>query len=46
MRFPLKVVDASKKNITRRSHIKYSNNMDLKIETGDLNGKILKHWAV
>jgi hypothetical protein len=43
MRFPLEVVGDSKKNITRRIHIKYVDNMDLKTETDDLNGKILKN---
>jgi hypothetical protein len=43
MGFPLEVVGASKKNITGRSHIKYTNNMDLNIETNDLDGKILKN---
>jgi hypothetical protein len=42
MRFPLEVVGAGKKKITGRSHIKYVNNMDLKIETDDLDGNISK----
>jgi hypothetical protein len=46
MRFPLEVVGAGKKNITCRIHIKYADNMDLKIETDDLDGKISKNYAV
>ena len=46
MRFPLKVVVVGKKNITCRFHIKYANNVDLKTETDDLDGKILKSYAV
>ena len=42
MRFPLEVVGAGKQKITGRSHIKYANNMDLKTETDDMNGKISK----
>jgi hypothetical protein len=42
MGFPLEVVGAGKKEITCRFHIKYANNMDLKTETDDLNGKISK----
>jgi hypothetical protein len=45
MRFPLEVVGAGKKEITCRIHIKYANNMDLKNETDDLDGKILKNYA-
>jgi hypothetical protein len=30
MRFPFEVVGAGKKKITRRSHVKYVDNMDLK----------------
>jgi hypothetical protein len=37
MRFSLEVVGVSKKNITRRIHIKYVDNMDLKTETDDLD---------
>ena len=40
MRFPLEVVGAGKKNITSRRHIKYEDNMDLKIETDDVDGNI------
>jgi hypothetical protein len=36
MGFPLEVVGASKKKITRRSHIKYVDNMDLKTKTNDM----------
>jgi len=43
MRFPLEVVGVGKKNISRRSHIKYVDNMDLKTETDDLDGKISKN---
>jgi hypothetical protein len=39
----LEVVGACKKNIPRRSHIKYAENMDLKYETDGLDGKILKN---
>jgi hypothetical protein len=46
MRFPLEVVGASKQKITGRSHIKYVDNMDLKIETNDLDGKISKNYVV
>ena len=46
MGFPLEVVGASKQNITRRIHIKYANNMDLKIEIDDMDGKISKSQAV
>ena len=46
MIFPLEVVSASKKKITGRIHIKYVDNMDLKIETDDLDGNILKTFAV
>ena len=46
MRFPLEVVGAGKQNITSRIHIKYSDNMDLKNKTDNLDGKILKSYAV
>jgi hypothetical protein len=46
MRFPLEVVGAGKQEITCRSHIKYADNMDLKTETDDLDGKISKSYAV
>jgi hypothetical protein len=42
MRFTLEVVGVGKKNITERSHIKYMDNIDLKTETDDLDGKISK----
>jgi hypothetical protein len=38
----LKVVGVGKQKITRRSHIKYVDNMDLETEIDDLDGKILK----
>jgi hypothetical protein len=40
MRFPLEVVVAGKQDITCRIHIKYEDNVDLKIETDVLDGKI------
>ena len=43
MRFPLEVVGVGKQKITFRSHIKYVDNMDLKNETDDLDGKISKN---
>jgi hypothetical protein len=46
MRFPLEVVVAGKQDSTCRSHIKYVDNMDLKTETNDLDGKRLKIYAV
>jgi hypothetical protein len=46
MRFPLEVVGAGKQNITCRSHIKYSDNMDLKTKTNDLDGKSSKSYVV
>jgi hypothetical protein len=46
MRFPLEVVVASKQDNTCRSHIKYANNVDLKTEIDDLDGKILKSYVV
>ena len=46
MGFPLEVVGAGKKGITCRSHIKYVDNMDLKIETDDRDGEISKNYAV
>jgi hypothetical protein len=46
MRFPLKVVVVGKQDSTCRSHIKYANNVDLKTETGDLDGKSSKIYAV
>jgi hypothetical protein len=46
MRFPLEVVGAGKQEITCRIHIKYVDNMDLKTETDDLDGKISKSYAV
>jgi hypothetical protein len=46
MRFPLEVVVVGKQDITCRSHIKYADNVDLKTETDDLDGKISKSYAV
>jgi hypothetical protein len=43
MRFPLEVVGVGKEKITGRIHIKYVDNMDLKTETDDLDGKISKN---
>ena len=43
---PLEVVVAGKHYSTCRSHIKYADNADLKIETNDLDGKISKSYAV
>jgi hypothetical protein len=40
MGFPLEVVGVGKKEITCRNHIKYADNMDLKTETDDIDGKI------
>ena len=40
MGFPLEVVGVGKKKITRRIHIKYAENMDLKTEIDDLDGNI------
>jgi hypothetical protein len=42
----LEVVGDGKKNISRRIHIKYIDNMVLKTETDDLDGNISKNWAV
>jgi hypothetical protein len=46
MGFPLEVVVVGKQDITCRSHIKYADNVDLKTETNDLDGKISKSYAV
>jgi hypothetical protein len=46
MRFPLEVVVAGKQDSTCRSHIKYADNVDLKTETDDLDGKSSKSYAV
>ena len=46
MGFPLEVVVVGKQNITCRIHIKYEDNVDLKTETNDLDGKISKSCAV
>jgi hypothetical protein len=40
MRFPLEVVVVGKQDITCRNHIKYIDNVGLKTETDDLDGKI------
>ena len=46
MGFPLEVVVVGKQDITCRSHIKYADNMDLKTEIDDLDGKSSKIYAV
>jgi hypothetical protein len=46
MGFPLEVVVAGKHDSTCRSHIKYVDNVDLKTETNDLDGNILKSYVV
>ena len=46
MRFPLEVVVAGKQDITCRSHIKYIDNVVLKIETNDMDGNISKTYVV
>jgi hypothetical protein len=46
MRFPLEVVGTGKQEITCIIHIKYADNMDLKAETDDLDGKISKYCVV
>jgi hypothetical protein len=43
MGFSLGVVGAGKQNVTRRIHFKYVDNMDLKTETDDMDGNILKN---
>ena len=43
MGFPLEAVGAGKQNITGRIHIKYVDDMDLKIETDDRDGNISKN---
>ena len=43
MGFPLEVVGVGKQDITRRIHIKYADNMVLKIENDDPDGKISKN---
>jgi hypothetical protein len=42
MGFSLEIVGVGNQKITRRSHIKYEDNMDLKTETDDLDGNISK----
>ena len=39
MRFPLEVVGDGKEKIILRIYIKYVDNMDLKIENDDMDGK-------
>jgi hypothetical protein len=39
----LEVVGAGKQEITYRIHTKYADNMDLKTETDDIDGKISKN---
>jgi hypothetical protein len=46
MRFPLEVVVVGKQDSTCRSHIKYADNVDLKTETDDLDGKSSKSYVV
>jgi hypothetical protein len=46
MGFPLEVVVAGKQDITCIIHIKYEDNVDLKTETNDLDGKISKSYAI
>jgi hypothetical protein len=46
MRFSLEVIVVGKKDSTCRSHIKYVDNMDLKTETDDLDGKSSKSYTV
>jgi hypothetical protein len=46
MRFPLEVVVPSKQDDTCRRHIKYANNVDLKIETNYLDGKSSKIYLI
>jgi hypothetical protein len=46
MIFPLEVVVAGKQDNNCRSHIKYADNVDLKTETDDMDGKISKSYAV
>ena len=46
MGFPLEVVGVGKQEITCRIHSKYVDNIDLKTETDDLDGKISKSYAV
>jgi hypothetical protein len=46
MGFPLEVVGVGKHDNTCRIHIKYADNVDLKTETNDLDGKISKSYAV
>jgi hypothetical protein len=43
MGFQLEVVGVGKKNITRRRHIKYAENMYLKYKTDGLDGNISKN---
>jgi hypothetical protein len=46
MIFPLEVVVVGTQDSTCRSHIKYVDNVDLKNETDDLDGKSSKSYAV
>ena len=46
MRYPLEVVSVGKQKIIGKTHIKYVNNMDLKIETNDLYRNISKNYAI
>ena len=42
----MEVVVVGKEEITCRSHIKYADNMDLKTENNDIDGKISKTYVV
>ena len=46
MRFPLEVVVTGKKDNICRIHIKYADNVNLKTENDDLDGKSSKIYAV
>ena len=46
MGFPLEVVGVGKKNIAWRIHIKYVDNMYLKTQTDDMDGKSSKNYVV
>ena len=43
MGFPLEVIGVGKKKIIARNHIKYVNNIGVKTETDDIDGKISKN---
>jgi uncharacterized protein (DUF302 family) len=46
MKLPLEVVVVGKQDSTCRIHIKYADNVDLKTETDDMDGKSSKTYAV